>query len=469
MISGIDGKSLNSPLSIPPPNSNTKTSSIAQKILQSDGTTNHFLTEGTIKRAGWTFLALAASAASPLIFYIFSATLGNTLTVILPIPILIAIRCAFNAYTTPNYENTAEVSRYREECKLIPLEEAFKKHGNRVSERKLLTNEQISQKYTAETKNIDTIPDLLAYHQKIQNLTGIEKFTLPSAKETNQKRFQRSCATLTLDEAIDLYTLEYIFTWNLLSPEEFKEKYLQKESSLHGLPALMDFYQNVENSRKQFDKENLYSLPDCISLKKKIQDDSADMSLKEIENLHSLEFLFSWNLLTVEQFVKKYEVHVETLFNTEGIHSVIAYYQKIQKIRNTASIRGISYPIPPPEHFSNRWLEKDYSLEHIICQQNIKQLIEYRIIQTPFFIDSLVRLENEFQKNQTKYTKSKEHIEKEEYLASIYPDPSKKEPKNIEQIKKQKEISLDILKNEYLENKIRLEQEYSRLKLSLKK
>ncbi len=464
MIGKIDEKSLTGSLQ---PNSSkptTKTQDVAHKILSVDGTTNDWLTTGNLKRAGWTFLATAA--ASPLIFHVFSITLGVATTTLLPLSFLLTIGCLWSAYKTSDYDNTAKVSIYREECKHLSLEASFKKHSKWVSERKLLTQEQVTVKYKDQEKQITHIPDILRYHQKMQKLINKDFYSLPTLKESNQERFQKICSTLSLDEAIDLYTLEYIFTWQLFSPEELKEKYLEKENSLKGLPSLWKFYQEIENHRKQFDTENIYSIPDHATLKKKIQEDCSDMSLKEIESLHTLEFLFSWNLLTPEQLIKKYEEQAETLFSTEGIHSVITYYQKIQKIRNTASARGLSYPIPSPESFSKRWINKNFSLEEVLFQHNIKELIEYRVIKDPLFIDSLYRLENQFLKSKAKYMQSKENAEKEEYLDSIVSSP-KTGPQSPHLLKK-KENTLDDSKTEFLKNKIDLEREYALIKSELK-
>lgn len=466
MLGKIDGNSLIGSLQSNPPKPPTKTEDVAHKVLISDGTSNYWLTTGNIKRAGWTFLA--AASASPLIFHVFSVTIGVATTTLLPISFLLTVGCLWSAYKTADYDNTAEVATYREECKHLSLEEAFKKYGKWISERKLLTQEQVTVKYKDLEKKITHIPDILGYHQKTRDLIKKGFFTLPSPKESNQERFQKSCSTLSLDEAIDLYTLEYIFTWQLFTPSELNEKYIEKENSLKGLPALWKFYQEMENHRKQFDTENIYSIPDHAMLKKKIQEDCSDMSLKEIERLHTLEFLFSWNLLTPEQFTKKYEEEAETLFSTEGIRSVIAYYKKMQKIRNTASARGLSYPIPTPEGFSPRWLNKNYSLEEVLFQHNLKELIEYKIIKDPFLIDSLHSLESQFLKSETNYKQFKENIEKEETLSSIAsPVKTGNQPPSLLE-KKQKETRLDESKTEFLRKKIHLEQEYALIKSKLK-
>ncbi len=471
MIPNITGISSKTDIVLNPAEADNKNiTDLAKKTLDpiSDGTTNYFLTRGNITRlelATGSVLATGASIASYVLYGSIATILGPTLATILPIPLLaIAGYSALQAYSTPDYDNTLEVAKYREEAKSSPLEEIFQKHGKWVSERKLLTQNQVTQKYIDETGDIKTVPALLAYHQKIEKLIKNTEsdYTLPNPK-VHQKRLQKDCIALSYDELVKHHALENIFDWELLSPENLIENYLKKEGSLRGLPAICDFYQKTENSRKQFDTGSAYSIPNPIRLQKKIQEDCKQMSLKDIENLHTLNYLFSWQLLTPSDFSPKYQEHVDHLFTTEGINSVIAYYKKTQEIRNTNHTTGISYEIPHPESFSKRWMALDASLEKIVLHSNLNELIEYKIIQDPSLIQSLKTLQSQFKSVQKTYENSVRTVEKE------YQTSCTNEKQRFKSEKGNIEVSLELLYKNQREKELRIkdiENELSRARFN---
>lgn len=361
----------------------------------SDGTTNNWLTSGNIIRAELCLgsaVALTASIATCIFYTTISAKAAPVIACALPVSFaVLAGYAAWQAYTTPDYDNTAEVAKYREQCKNSSLEEAFQKHGHWVSERKLLTQEQVLEKYIDESSKILTIPDLLTYDQKVKTLIKNTQstFTLPSPKEHNQERFKKMCSTLSYDETAKLHGHKNIFDWELFSNEKFNESYLKKESSLLGLPAICDFYKTTENNRREFDVNSTYTIPNPIRLQKKIQEDCKTMSFKDIEKLHTLHYIFDWELLTPDDFHAKYQEYREYLFSTKGLNAVISHYKKTLETRNMSKV---SYEIPHPQSFSNQWLALDLPLKEVLENYDLNELIEYKIIQDPSQISSLLKL-----------------------------------------------------------------------------
>ena len=467
-ISKIDSKD-NTPLPSSIVEEKSNISTLAEKTLQaeSDGTTNYWLTSGNILRAELatgSAAATTASIASYLFYGAVAATVGPIIASILPVPLIaIAGYTAWQAYSTPDYDNTLEVSRYREEAKSLPLEESFKKHGKWVAERKILTQEQVTEKYVNETGKTHNIPDLLTYHQKIETLlknTG-SSYILPSPKENNQERFKKACISLNYDETVKLHGLANIFDWELFSPENLTETYLKKEQSLKGLPAICAFYETAENSRKQFDTQSAYTIPQPIRHQKKFQEDCATMSLKAIEKLHTLNYLFSWQLLTPKEFSTKYQEHVEHLFTTEGINSVIAYYKKTEELRNTTTTNGVSYEIPKPQSFSKRWMALDIPLERILFHHNMNELIEHRVILDPTYIALLKNLQSQFAQIQTNYKKSCNN-EELEYTSAISTENTR-----FEKEEKVLELALNLLYEKRREQKLRIRDAEKELSIAI--
>ncbi|MES2199832.1 MAG: hypothetical protein V4489_06660 [Chlamydiota bacterium] len=393
---------------------NNPTTTLAQKTL--DGTTNYWLTTGNILRAelatGSATAAIAAIAS-----YVFSgavtAVAGPIVAFALPIPLaILAGHAAWQAYSTPDYDNTLEVASYREKAKFSPLEEDFKKHGKWLSERKIVTQEQFTQKYIDESALISTVPDLLAHHKKLETLiknTGSE-YILPSPKEHNQERLKKACIALSYDETVRLHGSKNIFDWELFSPKNLIINYEKAESLRRGLPSICNFYEQTEKNRKEFDTQNLYSTPHPKRHQKRIQDDCSKMSLKDIDNLHTLPYLFSWSLLSPEEFKIKYQEHAEHLFTTKGINSVIAYYKKTQEALNAANERDFSYEIPHPKSFSKSWMAQDIPLEQTLLHYNVNGLIEYGIIQDPSHGRALQNLQTRYESLLVDYRRSSDRL-----------------------------------------------------------
>lgn len=399
-----------------------------QNTALNDGTTNYWLTEGNVRRLEWTAGSTAAATGAIFTAIFGAPVIGSTAAVIAPMVLAgIALKWASNAYYTPDYDNTREVAGYREKAKYASLEETFNTHGNWVSDRKLLTQEQLVEKYLNKTKEIKTAPELLEYHKKIETFLNGSNFTLLSPQDYHKERLQKECSSLNLFQIIGRHSLDLIFSWELITPQSFKEKYLQSISSLKGIPSIVGFYEDIEKSRQKCEASN-YKIPNPIELKEKFQKACESMSFKEIEDLHSLKYIFSWSLLTPRQFSQKYQQHAENLFAQKGITAVITAYKKTLNARNATYTEGSSFEIPHPKLLKNLWVAKNYSLQEILSQ-NIDELNEYGIISGTFR-SFLQNFDIKSKNIDTKYKESKTTIERE------YSNASFKASEQLDMVKK---------------------------------
>ncbi len=83
------------------------------------------------------------------------------------------------SYATIDYDNPIEITKQKKECEGLSLEAACKKYGNRVFTKKLLTQEQVMEKYFEEEPKITDTKDLLQYRKTIKLLTLGTTYTLP--------------------------------------------------------------------------------------------------------------------------------------------------------------------------------------------------------------------------------------------------------------------------------------------------
>jgi|GEM_PF-3482226 len=363
---------------------------------------DYWITSGNLERAGLGFLAslsatagVAASYFSPVI----AGTIGATGAALLPFGFAAGtIAWLTSAYLTRNYDSSAEVAKYRQECANFSLEQAFAKHGKYVWERKLLSESEVVEKFLAAQNMLANVPAAEEHFRNTSMLLAATGFTLPSPRETAQNRFQTECFSLTLEEAITLHGLEAIFSWQLYSPEDFLKRYAEHENDLRSLDKIQQFYKKAEAVRRQLDFLNLYEIPSPERLLKKLREECANMSYEEIVTMHSLECVFSSNLLTPEEFKTKYEEYTKKLFRNFGIQRLINDYKKTLKTRIETYANNIFYEIPHPKNFKNIWVKttKNYPFERILGECDISDLIKYEIVEDSVYADCLKTLESTF-------------------------------------------------------------------------
>lgn len=229
--------------------------------LIQDGTTNSYFSEGMIERALWTAgsaVCLTGAGATALSGFI-AAPIGLT---------AIAVACLYKAYMTRNYDSSAEVAVYRKECKDISLESALENHGKYVFARKLLSPEEVKQKYLEAEQLLRNIPAITAFYSAIEkyrqqgDLDGSYAITAPIFRLQNQ--FQEICASLPFSSIENEHSLENIFVWRLLSQEDFSKKYRDYQLSLftvQGIKAVIDHYRAVQEIQAKQPSNNHYTIP----------------------------------------------------------------------------------------------------------------------------------------------------------------------------------------------------------------
>lgn len=131
---------------------------------------------------------------------------------------------------------------------------------------------------------------------------------------------------------------------------------------------------------------------------------------------YGLENLFSWELLSCEDFEKKYEEHAKDLFSREGIEAVLIDYKKVH---NQNLLSKKSYNIYPPSSFHIEWMSQNHTLTEII--PHINELIEYEVIQDLEYIAHLKNLIERWLLLTQEYAEIKQFLYKqtEEYIHEL--------------------------------------------------
>jgi hypothetical protein len=204
--------------------------------------------------------------------------------------------------------------------------------------------------------------------------------------------YRKECSNGSLEKALKNHG-HFVFSRKLLSTEELNKKYIEAENNLHTIPSLITFHSSIEAFRKQGDDTNLYTIPNPRRLQKHFQELSAYLSILDIESKHSLEYLFSWELLSPKSFKEKYREHQYYLFSISGIGAVIAHYKKTQKALEFQPAE-VSYEIPEPKDLSEHWYNslKTMDLDTLQSDSTINDLITYKIISNPKHIQNIKKI-----------------------------------------------------------------------------
>lgn len=180
-------------------------------------------------------MALVSHSSSEVIVSIAARILSSVVVRILPTSLMaLAGYAIWQAYQTPDYDNPREMALYRKEAEILPLVEIFKKHTFNVRFKEVLTQEQVTKKFTEETAKIDNVKDLEEYRSNLS--WRVQGFEIPSVKEINQERLKKEAISLSYDEIIKRHEgLVNVLEWGLLTQEHVNnnsDRYLTDLKSL---------------------------------------------------------------------------------------------------------------------------------------------------------------------------------------------------------------------------------------------
>lgn len=267
--------------------------------------TDSWFSEGMLKRYGWVggaILSLGASVmtagrggdlgAGRIITYATSAFMG--------------IWCLSQAWETRNYDSSSEIARYRGECSRSSLLVALDSHGKEIFSRGLLTPEEVREKYEIAESASDSIPAMEILHERVARFLqaadispGI--YTIPDPKR-KQPQLQHQCKGMSWEEIESKHSLSAIFSWELLSPSDFKEKsrahmeYLYGRDGKEGIRSVIRFYEKVWQERNcdlHFSRYILFS-PDIF--RKRWYSDLKGMNLQQFVSHCDLASLIKYRI-----------------------------------------------------------------------------------------------------------------------------------------------------------------------------
>lgn len=288
--------------------------------------------------------------------------------------------CVWQISTIRDYDSPKELEKYREQCASLTFENCLKEHGDYMFTRHLFgSQEEFTAKYQDYENTISSFKTVIAYRQKFeQDLRRLNcAYTLPPL---NVLRYQKECETLTFEQIEKLHSLELVFTYKLLSPALFLEKYERHEASLPGLAGMMTLFYRTRAEQVRSHEGNNYPIPNPERHIPRIREECKTLALGDAIYKHGYEHLFRYNLLTPELFVTKYNEYTKHLLQSDGINAVLSFYQRTKAAYPVSN--PISYEIPEPKYLSRLWHEKilENSATEILNTYNLSQLVELEIL-----------------------------------------------------------------------------------------
>jgi hypothetical protein len=221
--------------------------------------------------------------------------------------------------------------------------------------------------------------------------------------------------TLTLDQAIDKHG-RYIFEKQLIPPDEFEKKFIQESQQIISIPVFLDRHLQMQVITKIYGN-NQYKVPNPALLQEKFQKETRDLSLEEIDQRGNLEFLFSLQLVSPEEFLIKYSQHQQYLLKTKGLTAVISYYNYIKEKIQLQPV-NVSYEIPPPKFFHKEWIASlsSMDLKQFLSGSKLEDIIFYKMIEDPDHIRQVKEIFTQFpdavdlQKREQQWNQTKKNL-----------------------------------------------------------
>jgi len=268
------------------------------------------------------------------------------------------------------------------------------------------------------------------------------------------EQYQKDCEKNSLQDAFKKHGKQ-VFARQLLSPKQVEEKYLEEESALESIPSILAFYTQTESLRKLGDPDNRYTIPSPVRLKEKFQKICSFLSFEEIEKKHSLEKIFSWKLLSKEDFFSKYRDYQYKLFLSHGIGPVIDHYKKVQETQQQR-LNSIQYEIPHPKNLKTAWYQslQGISLKELAHNCSLEQLIAYEVLSEAEEIQKLQLLINKLDSVKSSYCTQMKLIEE------VY----KKTLKDADSLLSREKQTIQIAKEAIAEKKLEVNRQVEYLK-----
>ncbi len=171
------------------------------------------------------------------------------------------------SYRLPPLKETHQ-KRLQQSSSLLTLNEAESLHGLAFLEWQLFSPEEFEEKYIKKESlqpGLPFIESLYAYMSNAVKLCGSEQIYSIPKPERLLPKIRTDCLNMSLEGIIRRHTLSFIFSHNLLNPEEFSAKYIKHADYLFATGGIQSVIDDFKKTQDTYAKAPLvgvsYSIP----------------------------------------------------------------------------------------------------------------------------------------------------------------------------------------------------------------